>query len=229
MQEEGIQNVVSCKRMLAWMCQTSANVLIRYLYGQSSRSELKITRQMLSIILTYHQVMPAYLDFVFAFGAQSDPRDLRFSGFQEQTMLKSPQPGIGIPELGRSGRQFQLCYNLKGVTLKKSDPENFKLDDWSIRQAAIHHQFDIVHGTTLWIVTKGNKDLQQRFKELTGTDGRPEDKSFSTVESCFRASLSAHLLYSHWSTEGWRWYIAWLEKVIESEVIGIEHLVLTYI
>jgi len=185
MQEEGIQNVVSCKRMLAWMCQTSTNVLIRYLYGQSSRSELKITRQMLSIILTYHQVMPAYLDFVFAFGAQSDPRDLRFSGFQEQTMLKTPQPGIEIPELGRSGRQFQLCYNLKGV--------------------------------------------KQRFKELTGTDGRPEDKSFSTVESCFRASLSAHLLYSHWSTEGWRWYIAWLEKVIESEVIGIEHLVLTYI
>jgi len=162
--------------------------------------------------------MPTYLDFVFAFGAQSDPRDLRFSGFREQNMLRYPLRGNAMPELGRSGQQFQLCYNLKGVSLKKSDPNDFKNNEWSIRQAAIHHQFDIVFGTTLWIVTKGNKDLQQMFKDLTGREGRPEDKDFSTVESCFRASLAAHLLYSHWSIEGWRWYIGWLEKIIESEV-----------
>lgn len=31
--------------------------------------------------------MPAYLDFMFVFGAQSDARDLRFSGFRESLDL----------------------------------------------------------------------------------------------------------------------------------------------
>jgi hypothetical protein len=176
---------------------------------------------MLAQILTHHQVMPVYLDFIFVFGAQSDPRDLRFSGFREQTMIKDPPRGLAM--LGRSGRQFQLCYNLKGVTLNKNNKENNKLSEWSIRQAAIHHQFDVVNGTTLWIVTKGRLDIQQRFKQLTGRDGRPEDKSFGDVYECFRSSMAAHLMYCHWSTEDWRWYIRWLEDVIDSEVRPINN------
>ena len=162
--------------------------------------------------------MPAYLDFMFVFGAQSDATDLRFSGFREQTIMKDPPRGPVIPDLGRSGRHFQLCYILKGVTLKRKSDENTKLDEWSIRQAAVYHQFDVVYGTMLWIVTKGRRDIQERFKEMTGKDGRPEDKTFDTVEDCLRSSLAAHLMYSHWSTEGWRWYIRWLESVIDTEV-----------
>lgn len=173
---------------------------------------------MLTQILTFHQVMPVYLDFISVFGAQSEPRDRRFSGFREQTTLTDTPRGLAVPELGRSGRQYQLCYNLKSVALKSEDKKNVNLSEWSIRQAAIHHQFDVVEGTTLWIVTKGNLDLQERYKELTGKDGRPEDKSFGTVDQCFRSSLAAHLLYCHWSTEDWRWYILWLENVIEEEV-----------
>ncbi|OCL02650.1 hypothetical protein AOQ84DRAFT_266113, partial [Glonium stellatum] len=63
----------------------------------------------------------------------------------------------------------------------------------------------------------GRRDIQERFKEMTGKDGRPEDKSFDTIDDCLRSSLAAHLLYSHWSTEGWRWYIRWLEGVIDTE------------
>jgi hypothetical protein len=173
---------------------------------------------MLTQILTFHQVMPVYLDFMSVFGAQSEPRDLRFGGFRKQTTLADPPRGPAVPKLGRSGRQYQLCYNLKSVALKSKDKTNIKFNEWSIRQAAIHHQFDIVEGTTLWIVTKGNLDLQERFKELTGKGGRPEDKSFGTLEQCFRSSLAAHLLYCHWSTEDWRGYILWLENVIEEEV-----------
>ena len=200
-----------------------------YIQGYHSRSELRITRQMLVLILTYHQVMSVYLDFIFVFGAQSGPRDLRFSSFREQTMLRSPPRGPIMLELGRSGRQYQLCYNLKGVTLKKSDADNARMNEWSIRQAAIHHQFDVVYGTTLWIVTKGNNDLQQRYKELTGKDGRPEDKDFGTLESCFRASISTHLLYCHWSTEDWRGHIRWLELVIEMDVSGVQFIGYDYV
>lgn len=177
---------------------------------------------MLTRILTYHQVMPVYLDFMSVFGAQSEPRDLRFSGFREQRNLSHAFSGNAIPDLGRSGRQYQLSYNLKNVAEKSIDKADKRLNEWSIRQAAIHHQFDIVEGTTLWIVTKGNLDLQTRFKELTGKGGRPNDKSFDTLEQCFRSSLAAHLLYCFWSTEGWRWYILWLENVIEEEVRKIE-------
>lgn len=126
-----------------------------------------------------------------------------------------------MPELGRSGRHFKLCYNLKGVTLKKESNENIKLNEWSIRQAAVYHQFDVVNGTTLWIVTKGRTDILDRYKELTGPNGRAEDKSFGTLEECFRSSFAAHLLYCHWSTEDWRWYVRWLEEVIDAEVIHL--------
>lgn len=170
-------------------------------------------------ILTYHQVMPAYLDFMLIFGAQEESRDLRFSGFREQTLLRDPPAGVVADELGRSGRQFQLCYNLAGVTNSKLHVgAELKYDQWSIRQAAIHHQFDVVHGTTLWIVTKGRKDLQQLFKELTGKDGRSEDKTFGSVYECLRSSFAAHLLFCNWATHDWRWYISWLERIFETEV-----------
>ena len=102
------------------------------------------------------------------------------------------------------------------MTLKTENKSDITFNEWSIRQAAIHHQFDVEEGTHLWILTKGHEDLLDHFKELTGKRGRPEDKSFSTVDECFRSSLSAHLMYCNWSTEGWRWYIQWLEEIIEA-------------
>ncbi|TLD20995.1 hypothetical protein E2P81_ATG08659 [Venturia nashicola] len=189
-----------------------------YIYGENSRTHLKITKEMVTKIMTYHQVMPVYVDFISVFGEYSDQRDLRFSGFREQSLMKEAQSGLVVPELGRSGRQFQLCYNLKSASLVKADKAAPTTNEWSIRQAAIHHQFDIIYGTTLWIVTKGHLDLQQRFKELTVREGRPEDiLSFDTPEDCFRSSLAAHLIYCHWSTDDWRGYIRWLEMVIEHE------------
>jgi hypothetical protein len=193
-----------------------------YMYGENSRTHLKITKDMITKILTYHQVMPVYLDFMSVFGEYSDQRDLRFSGFREQSLMNETQRGLVAPGLRRSGRQFQLCYNLKCASLVKADKEVPMSNEWSIRQAAIHHQFDVIEGTTLWIVTKGHLDLQQRFKELTVRDGRPEDiLSFDTPEDCFRSSLAAHLIYCHWSTDDWRGYIRWLEMVIEHEVSAI--------
>ena len=168
--------------------------------------------------------MPAYLDFMFVFGAQSDPSDLRFSGFRQQLILEDPPYSAPIPIMGRSGRQFQLCYNLNGVTLVSEDPESIKDHHWTVRQAAIHHQFDIVYGTTLWIVTKGRQDILQRFKQLTGPDGRLEEKSFGNSYECFRSSLATHLMYCHWSTEDWRWYLHWLETIFDTEVSSTRSL-----
>ncbi|KIW86388.1 hypothetical protein Z517_01784 [Fonsecaea pedrosoi CBS 271.37] len=188
-----------------------------YIKGQHSRAPLNITRQLMCEIFSYHQVMPIYLDFMFVFGAQSEPRDRRFSGFRQQSFLSDPPRGLPVPSLGRSGRLYQLCYNLKTVTLKSEDPKNISLNEWSVQPAAIHHRFDIVYGTTLWIVTKGGDDLLERYKSLTGPEGRPENKTFDTLQDSFRASLAPHLLFAHWSTANWRWYILWLESLLEKE------------
>ncbi|KAI9776788.1 MAG: hypothetical protein M1816_005082 [Peltula sp. TS41687] len=163
-------------------------------------------------------LMPNYLDFVSVFGSQALPRELRFSSFREQILLSSPPRGPAVPDLGRSGRQFQLCYNLKAVTCLSDANTATKSKEWSIRQAAFHHQFDVEEGTTLWIVTQGSLDLKNRVQEMTGKDGRPEDRAFRNPEECFRSSLAIHLLYCHWSTEEWRWYIQWLEDVIDQEL-----------
>lgn len=162
--------------------------------------------------------MAGYLDFISVFGLQSEPRDLRFSGFWEQTLLTSPALGPTVLSLGRSGRQYQLCYNLKSVSCKPGQTMSLEDKDWSIRQAAFHHQFDVVEGTTLWIVTQGRHEIMDRIKNLTGKNGRPEDRACGTVEECFRSTLAVHLLFANWSVEEWRWYIQWLERVIDRQV-----------
>ena len=89
---------------------------------------------------------------------------------------------------------------------------------WSQRQTAVHHQFDVEFGTTLWILTKGNRELKERIQDVTGQNGRLEDRSYGTVAQCLISSLAVHLLLCQWSCEEWRWYILWLEEVIEYEV-----------
>ena len=195
-----------------------------YFWAAHSQARLKTTRKMLVRTLTYHQVMPGYLNFVSVFGQQTKPHNARFSGFREQTVLSTPLQGQAIHDLGRSGRQFQLCYNLKSVS--RTSPEatvtvtkiEKKFWRWSTRQVALCHQFDTVEGTTLWILTKGGLDLKERIQEMTGSNGRREDRTFGTPQECFQSSLAVHLLLAHWANEGWRWYIQWLEDVIEEEV-----------
>jgi hypothetical protein len=179
---------------------------------------------MLRRIFTYHQVMPNYLDFLSVFGAQTKARDLRFSGFRDFVSLEEPARRLSIPALGRSGRQYQLCYNLKAVACKPTASTELSAQQWSIRHGSFHHQFDIVEGTILWIVTQGHLTIKDRITDMTSFRGRPEDRAFDTAEDCFKTSLTTHLLFCHWSTEEWRWYIQWLEEVIEKEVMNPQYI-----
>ena len=197
-----------------------------FLHGGHSWKPLKITKLMLARILTYHQVMPSYLDFISIFGAQSEARGLRFAAFREQTFLSNPPKALEIADLRRSGRQYQLSYNLKGVACKSEDGTIEEKKEWSIRQVAIHHQFDVVYGTTLWIVIKGDLEIKERVQAMTGIDGSPEDKAFETPGEAFKSSLAAHLLYSQWSLEEWRWYIHWLEDRVEQVVSLAQEMIL---
>ncbi|KAL2059817.1 hypothetical protein VTL71DRAFT_10201 [Oculimacula yallundae] len=165
----------------------------------------------------YHQVMPSYIDMISVFGSQLEARELRFSGFREQTILSSPDPGTIIPDLGRSGKQFQLCYHLKTVDCTSIAALRAQDKTWSIRPATFLHQFDVVYGTTLWIVTKGEvDDIKKSIQDVTGVTGRPTNRAFGTSAECFVSSLTIHLLYCHWSTKSWVAYLEWLEFRIDS-------------
>src|SRR5689334_11632752 len=101
---------------------------------------------MASKILTYFQVMPSYIEFMsvftVVFGHQVEAVELRFSGFRERVLLSHSARGLNLEELALSGRNYQLCYNIKCVARKypHSKKENWL---WSARQASIHHQFDM--------------------------------------------------------------------------------------
>lgn len=170
-------------------------------------------------LLSFHQVMPSYLDFISVFGRQLQQRNIRFSGFHEQSTLAVPlAKRLAIPQLNRSGYGYQLCYNLKAV----ADKGEVKREEerWSIRQAALHHQFDLEKGTALWICTEGRKDggLFDRVRDMTSDITRKEDWSYNTFEESFRSSLATHLTCCHWSVEEWRAYISWLEDKVETGV-----------
>ena len=189
-----------------------------YLYGDHSVSHLKISRKMLVRILSYHQVMPNYLDFLLLFGTYTHSRDQRFSGFREQMVL-SPGKSLKVDSLGRSGNQYQLCYNLKSVARWTEPGQLMPSEDcWLIRQGAFHHQFDLGTGTSLWIVTRSGLDIKQRVEDLTSKSGRIEDRQFGNTQECLRSSLAVHSLFCHWSTENWQTYFQWLEDTIEQEV-----------
>ena len=189
-----------------------------FFYADHSLYPLKISRRMLVRILSYYQVMPSYLDYLLVFGIHTHAREKRFSGFSAQIQFDH-RPDLAVECLARSGRQFQLCYNLKSVAKwtepGQLDPSNY---GWSVRQGAFHHQLDVDKGNALWIVTRAGLDLKRRVEDMTGKTGRSEDRQFQTPEECLRSSLAVHLLFCYWASENWRTYFQWLEDTMDDEV-----------
>jgi hypothetical protein len=176
----------------------------RFLHAPHGRASLRVSRDMLCFLFTYHQVMPSFLDFVFPFGKQINAQDFHFSGLREESRLDVRRRGPEILELNRSGNELRLCYNLRSV-----EPSSNQTDlRWSIRQTAIYHSFDLKTGQTLWINVKGNKLIKNRITEATTS---PSLRKPISLSEAFTASLATHLLLCDWSGENWRWYINDLE------------------
>lgn len=200
----GIPNVVLC-RCIDSKCAGGHADTASFLGAPHSRAALQISRAMLSFLFTYHQVMPAMLDFIFPFGKQIHAQDSYFGGFREESRLDVERRGPRIIELGRSGIELRMCYNLRSVERSQSDPEL----PWSIRQSAMYHSFDLGSGQSLWINVKGNELIKNR---IVNTVTQPSSDSQSEA---FSMALAAHLLFCDWSVENWRWYINYLENRIQ--------------
>lgn len=166
------------------------------IYGQSfiqatsSQAKLDISLAHAKKVFTYFQVMPSYIDFISVFTVKrrddADVSDLRFSSFRERVCLGPSGNRLNVPHLSLSGRGFHISYNIKCVAnTKREFPRvwNKVADDpdaweWSTRQGAFHHQFDMKEGTTLWIMTAARKNLQKRVQKLVGQKGEAKVQKF---------------------------------------------------
>ena len=160
--------------------------------------------------LTCHQVMPEFLDFVFPFGRREYAEDFHFGALKVDNRFGIPHSAVSIPELGRSGQQYQMCYNLRFVERYKGDPDW----PWSIRQSAIFHSFDVENGRTVWIIIKGNLSIRNRIAEAVKSDNTIEKRnirSYKSVSASFTSSINVHSNLCDMATENWRWYINFLE------------------
>jgi hypothetical protein len=75
-----------CRFMLVVNCRKKS-ISLRFIHAPSHDGPIKISRAMLTEVLTYHQVMPAYLDFILPFGGQERRKDVHCSGFRRETLL----------------------------------------------------------------------------------------------------------------------------------------------
>ena len=156
--------------------------------------------------------MPSFLDYVFSFGKQVYAQDFHFGGFRQQSSLRDANSGLEISELGRSGRQIQLCYSLRSV-----EPSASQQDwPWSVRQSAVYHSFDVKTAHATWIIIKGNELLKDRVRAATGPNGRQKATACATFENTFAVTLAIHTMLCDWSNENWRWYISFLEERLQA-------------
>lgn len=106
-------------------------------------------------------------------------------------------------------QDLRLCYNLWSVE-KSSSPE------WSIRQTAVYHSFDIDNGRSVWINIKGNKLMQERITQSVKSFSPLQASASKTNSGAFSATLHTHILIMEWSAENWRSLISSLKKDIGS-------------
>ncbi|KAK6836323.1 hypothetical protein PG987_006818 [Apiospora arundinis] len=192
------------------------------LVNDSVTHPLHITLKSLRRLFAYHQVSPIFLEYLDVYGSPSaEDRELRFSSFRTETSLVDAKVGSIIDGLRRSGRRYQMCYNLKTVAekdLSENKDEKKKKDpsekSWKIRQSVFHHQFDVGSGTQLWIFGDPHAAIKDRVANLV-SDQVNHLSRFDSVRASFKTSLEVHLDIGRWSTTGWRSHIASLETKVE--------------
>jgi hypothetical protein len=165
---------------------------------------------MLMYMLTYYQVMPAFLDFIFPFGLQEHAQDFHFSGFREETHLLPAEKSLEIWEIGRSGQNICMCFSLKGI--ERSDAQSWP---WSMRQTSAYHSFDVETGRSLWILVKGNEVIKERIQSATRPDRISQNGTLNEPSRVLRTAFETHLILCEWSAESWRWYMNYLEGVLQ--------------
>ena len=159
-------------------------------------------------LLTFYQVMSAFLQFVYPFGQTEDSQDTHFSGFRGIVSLNPTARKTTLEQMGRSGLGCQQCYNLKSV-----EPyPGRKQYPWAIRPTAVYHSFDTLNGKSTWITVKGSELIRDRVNETLRDQARLGRKPNGLAQA-FSTSLIVHTILADWAGEHWRWYINFLDQM----------------
>lgn len=177
-------------------------------------------------VLSFYQVTVEFLDFVFSFGESERARDSCFGGFRVENRFSNDPNGeraLAVPALGRSGRQFLMCFNLRSIEWTEHDSRR----SYSIRQTAVYHSFDLETGRSVWIFFKGNDLIQQRIRNHRYGNAKAESNGKDSVEAvvaAFRISLDVHTILCDWAQENWRRYINFLEQTFRDRTQWLLHV-----
>ncbi|KAK7958079.1 hypothetical protein PG996_010479 [Apiospora saccharicola] len=130
-----------------------ANSLLDTIKATSRR--LNLTKDMFTRIMTYHQVSACFLNFITYVVPRTGKSDLGRGGFRSESHIRKPK--YSLDKLSRSGRHVHLSYIIKTVQRSKLKgkalPGPDSVIEWIRPHAAIHHQFDLENGKSLWIVS----------------------------------------------------------------------------
>ncbi|KAI8633951.1 hypothetical protein F5Y19DRAFT_415881 [Xylariaceae sp. FL1651] len=161
--------------------------------------------------MSYHQIMPRFLDHVSTFCLRSDP--LLETSFRSEDYLDHTSKDFKLDFLGRSGFVMQHCFNLIGMEYNRSQDE-----DWPyfFRQTAAYYSFDPAQGSSVWLILKANAVIRDRIYNPQGHPGHRFLSDLGTPEQALTAALYAHLVIVEWCNENWVSYIDFLETAIKS-------------
>ena len=189
-------------------------IYTRFIHAPNSRAKLRITREMLEIVMTYHQIPPFFLDFLLSFGRQHHAKDFFYSGFRHDSRLSDGETHPAIQNLGRSGRILRVSYSLRSVE-PSVDQEKWP---WSIRETAVYNAVDLETGRSIWLIVKGEGGASMKDRIITETSPRNQSalNRFGSRSEAFSSALSSHLLVCEWSAEHWRWYVNYIEEQVQT-------------
>ena len=197
--------------------QDFANIILRsrFISAPNSRDRLRIERYMLSRILTWHQVMPEFVDFMLAFGISEHSKDFLYSGIRSEMNLSIDSSRMLLPQLGRSGRDIPLCHILRSVERVNTAGGSQQHWPWVLRPTVTYHSFDAETGKSVWMIVKANDLIRDRIRRSCELRDLYQPCSDINVDDTFESTLHTHLVICAWAGENWRWYINFIEEKIQ--------------
>ena len=166
------------------------------------------------MILTYHQVTPSFVDLVLTFCYRERPLD--YALYRSENFLEASDSTLHLPTMGRSGVQLQHAFNLLTVE-RASDP--LEKQQWPLRHASFYHSLDIKTGRSVYMLLKGDSNLDMRIKDTTKAHRHLRASAPRTPEKAFVGSLQVHVIILEWSVENWGDYIDHMTDVVRQRSV----------
>ncbi|KAK0750804.1 hypothetical protein B0T18DRAFT_57114 [Schizothecium vesticola] len=209
------------------------------LVGTSAEGRLKITSEMLLQILTYHHVCPSFLQFISYNGSRplTSGSDLLFGNLRCLKFFGGPDATVNA--LGRSGHHYQLVFEIKTVFNPQDWRDAAAAEDeeavwlWPIMKTTVYHRFDVVTGTSLWIITTGDETTTRSahvgpydFRSVRNIVEVPDVKTETPICKRFTRSLDVMEWLMEWSLSEYSSYIAFLDgelgRLTERYTLGVD-------